>query len=133
LRSVLDTNVIVSGIFFGGLPAEILRAWEERRFELVISADILAEYDRIAELAVARSADLDIQEILDRLVTGALAITAAPLPEPVCSDPDDDKFLACAIAAGAPVVVSGDRALQAADSYCGLRVLSPTAFVRLHL
>jgi predicted nucleic acid-binding protein len=56
-------------------------------------------------------------------------VAAPPLPEPVCSDPDDDKFLACAVAAGAAYVVSGDRGLQAASPYGKVTVIRPRALV----
>jgi predicted nucleic acid-binding protein len=55
------------------------------------------------------------------------------LAEPVSRDPDDDKFLACALAASAPVVVSGDRDLQTLGSWQGVRVLSPRAFADEYL
>jgi predicted nucleic acid-binding protein len=55
------------------------------------------------------------------------------LPEPVCSDPDDDKFLACAVAAGAPVVVSGDAALLKVSGWNGIDVLKPRTFVDRYL
>ena len=44
MRVVLDTNVLVSAIFFSGPPARILSAWLEDKFELAVSAEILAEY-----------------------------------------------------------------------------------------
>jgi predicted nucleic acid-binding protein len=52
MKVVLDTNVLVSGIFFSGPPAEILRAWSQGKFKLVLSPQILDEYTRVsAELA----------------------------------------------------------------------------------
>lgn len=56
-------------------------------------------------------------------------IAATQLTESVCDDPDDDKFLACALASKAKVVVSGDKALQRVSGYRGIQVLSPTTFV----
>ncbi len=44
MRAVLDTNVVLSGFFFGGLPGQILDAWRDARFTLVLSAAILGEY-----------------------------------------------------------------------------------------
>ena len=49
MKVVLDTNVFLSGVFFGGLPYEILRAWRDRRLSLVFSPDILDEYRRTGE------------------------------------------------------------------------------------
>ena len=60
-------------------------------------------------------------------------VDAPPLPESVCDDPDDDMFLACAIASGAEIVVTGDRALLRASGYGGVEVLSPQTFVDHYL
>jgi len=47
MRIVLDTNVFVSGIFFSGAPHRILRAWRDERVQIVYSAAILLEYERV--------------------------------------------------------------------------------------
>jgi len=49
MKVVLDTHVLISGIFFSGLPSRILKAWAEARIELVASVEVLAEYRRVAE------------------------------------------------------------------------------------
>jgi len=46
VRVVLDTNVVLSGVFFGGVSGEILAAWSHGRFDVVVSAAIFAEYGR---------------------------------------------------------------------------------------
>ena len=43
MKVVLDTNVLISGIFFSGPPARVIRAWAGSEFELVASVEILAE------------------------------------------------------------------------------------------
>ena len=47
MRIVLDTNVFVSAAFFGGVPGRILEAWRDGRLQLVLSAAILDEYQRV--------------------------------------------------------------------------------------
>ena len=49
MKVVLDTNVVMSGIFFGGIPRSILSKWSEGGFELILSVEILQEYERVAE------------------------------------------------------------------------------------
>ena len=51
----------------------------------------------------------------------------------VCADPDDDKFLACALASGARIIVSGDKHLVDVSGYRGIEVLRPRAFVDRYL
>ncbi|HDQ03521.1 MAG TPA: putative toxin-antitoxin system toxin component, PIN family [Deltaproteobacteria bacterium] len=49
MKVILDTNVLISGIFFSGPPAKILEAWQDRKFTLVISPEIFLEYKKVAE------------------------------------------------------------------------------------
>ena len=48
MRAVLDTNVVMSAIFFGGVPFDVLNAWHNGEFELVVSDGVMAEYREIA-------------------------------------------------------------------------------------
>lgn len=64
MRIVLDTNVLMSGIFFGGVPGEILEAWKEGRIALVLSASILDEYRSTGEEMEAEYGDFGLFSIL---------------------------------------------------------------------
>ncbi len=68
-------------------------------------------------------------ELLRLVLVTADFVAAHDLSEPVCSDPDDDKFLACAIASGVSLIVSGDRALLRVDGFAGVRVVTPRTFL----
>ena len=59
MRVVLDTNVLVSGIFFTGSPAQVLAAWAGGRFELLASVEILAEYRRVGTRLGSKYAAVD--------------------------------------------------------------------------
>ena len=48
MKVILDTNVVISAVYFGGAPLKILKAWRDGLIELVVTDDILAEYDEIA-------------------------------------------------------------------------------------
>ena len=125
MRIVLDTNVFVSGVFFGGVPGRILDAWRDARVQLVLSAEILAEYQRVGQVLAAQYPGVDLEPFLGLLTVQAEIVEAPDLPEPVCFDPDDDKFLACAIAAGVAVIVSGDKDLLDQSGWRSVRVLRP--------
>jgi predicted nucleic acid-binding protein len=49
MKVVLDTNVLISGIYFGGLPGKILEAWGARQFQLLVSTESIQEYLNVAE------------------------------------------------------------------------------------
>ncbi len=108
MRIVLDTNVLISGIFFSGLPGKILQAWHSQKLQLFVSVEILDEYFSVAERLTNRYAGVEYEEILGLIVQNAELVQVTDLPEPVCEDPDDDKFLACALASNTNIIVSGD-------------------------
>ena len=129
MKVVLDTNVLISGIYFGGIPGKILEAWGARRFQLLVSTEILQEYLNVAERLADRYAGVEYESILGLIIQNAELVQPSKLPEPVSTDPDDDKFLACALAGESTTIVSGDSDLINVSGYCGIKVLTPKAFV----
>ena len=129
MRIVLDTNVLISGIYFSGLPGKILQAWSSGKFQLVASIEILEEYLDVAERLANRYHDVEYKEILGLIVENAHLVQTTALPEPVCDDADDDKFLACALSSNTNIIVSGDSDLLRVSGYCGIQVLTPKAFL----
>lgn len=133
MRVILDTNVFVSGVFFSGPPYEILNAWRHGKITLVVSPEILNEYDRVGRELAGEFPTVDLAPAIELLALEGEVVKAPPLAEPVCTDPDDDKFLACAVASGTKIISSGDRALRKTTGYAGIEVLSPREFVDKHL
>lgn len=133
MRIVLDTNVFVSGIFFGGPPGTILEAWQKGRFEVAISGEILVEYERVCKELSAKSPGIDPAPFLELVALNAALYDCPPLPEQVCGDCDDDKFLACALAAGSKHVISGDKLLLKVSGHGGIEVIRPRDFVDRYL
>ncbi len=134
MRIVVDTNVVVSGaISAKGAPAEILRRWRQGQFELLVSEPMLAEYERALSYGRVRARHQMSQAEIHALVTQfrRFAILVEPLArlQVVTDDPDDDKFLECAVTGGAAYIVSGDPHLLAVKHYQGIQILSPAAFV----
>jgi uncharacterized protein len=60
MRIILDTNVFISGIFFSGPPFEILNAWRHSRLQIVITKEILEEYQRVAKSLADKFPTVDI-------------------------------------------------------------------------
>ncbi len=133
MKVVLDTNVFVSGIFFGGPPARILTAWQEGQIELIASVEILQEYERVCQELSAAAPGIDPTPFLKLVALDATLIEIPPLPAPVCTDSDDDKFLACALTAGSNLVISGDKQLLATNGYHGLQIIRPREFIDRYL
>ena len=126
---VLDTNVVMSAIFFGGTPLQVLRAWNDGMVQVVVSDDVLDEYREIAARMRAKFPSVDPDEWIDYIERNATKVGAPMLAEQVCEDGDDDVFLACALASGSKIVCSGDKLLLACNGWRGIEVLTPRAFV----
>jgi putative PIN family toxin of toxin-antitoxin system len=133
VKVILDTNVFISGVFFGGPPHQILSAWRDGKIKLVISQEILREYLRVGEVFANKFSSIDLQPILDLVTIEAELYDTKDFFRPVCSDPDDDKFLACAIASGSRIIVSGDKHLIKVSGFRGIEILKPHEFIKKHL
>jgi putative PIN family toxin of toxin-antitoxin system len=129
VKIIIDTNVFVSGVFFTGPPHEILNAWRNGRFTIVVSSEILAEYTEVGRRLSSEYPGTSLSRALSLVAVEAETISAPSLKEPVCEDPNDDMFFACAVASGTQVIVSGDRHLHRASGYRGIEVLSPRQFL----
>jgi len=131
MKAILDTNVVISGIFFGGHPRKIIEYAQQRIFTNVISHDILDEYTAVVNRIAALYQNLNASKILDSIIA-ASELTFSIVPkEPVCKDPHDDKFLSAALAAKVQTIVSGDTHLKAVSGWAGITVVSPDVFFKM--
>jgi putative PIN family toxin of toxin-antitoxin system len=133
MKIILDTNVFVSGVFFSGPPYEILKGWRDGKFQLVVSQEILEEYHRVGETLGKQFSKVNLEPIFELLTIEAHIVTPPILPENVCNDSDDDKFIACAIASQTWIIVSGDKHLLDVSGYYGIEVLRPRLFIEKYL
>jgi len=133
MKVVLDTNVLISAIFFSGPPSRILAAWIDDEFEIVVSTDILEEYREVATRVGERFPGVEVRPVLDRVALHSLLAVPVKLPDDACTDRDDIEFLECAVGCRADCVVSGDRALLRSSGYGGIEVLTPRRFVEKRL
>ena len=95
----------------------------------IFSREILDEYFAVCDRLALRYPEIDISSILMLLAQNSLMVEAQPLPEPVSCDPDDDKFLACALACDTRIIISGDRDLITVSGYKNVKVVTPREFV----
>ena len=128
MRVVLDTNVFSSS-FFGGNPRAVIDLWKTGRLTLCLSQEILDEYvEVLRRLGLDSTPELD--ELLTFFATGSHILFTIRTPEVrVVTDPDDDRFIACALALKAAYIVTGDKALLDVRHCQGLEVVTPRAFL----
>lgn len=128
MRIIIDTNVLVSGLFFSGIPFKILRGIKQKKYTPVISSSIAREYKQTIQKLAGHFSKINADDQLELFITASIICEPKPLPEPVCEDPDDDKFIACALASGTKIIVSGDKHLLDASGYHGIKILKPRHF-----
>lgn len=129
MRLVLDTNVVVSALLWDGTPERLIDLAGEGTIELVTSAALLAELAELLnrpKLAAKLARDAQsAEEIVARYRELTELIEAPAIEEARLRDPDDAAVLACAIAAHAEAIVSGDKDLQSLGCYQDIPILSP--------
>lgn len=116
-------------MFFNGPPYQILKLWQERRVQIVITTEILDEYKMVSDILANQFPAIDLNPILNYLIVNAEMITPSSLNETICDDPDDDKFIACAIACNCKIIVSGDKHLLRISGYKNIEVQKPREFI----
>jgi len=127
IRVVLDSNIYISALLFGGNPRRILQLAEESAFELAVSPEIRSEVEETL-LEKFRWTGTEVAWVADRLWPHAqLVIPESSISD--CSDPDDNRVLECALDSPARVVVTGDRHLLALDPWRGIRIVTARAFL----
>ena len=134
LRAVLDANVFVSAaIRPAGPPGRIIeRFLGENGFTLVLSEGIVREVLRALEYPKVRRyvrRDLDPALWFEDLVVLAELVAGTVQVARVSDDPDDDKYLAAAVAGRASFVVTGDPHLLTVREYEGVRIMTPRSFL----
>lgn len=129
MRLVIDTNVVASGIFFGGKPRELLNLLFQRKVEVYASPDIIAEYQETFDYLVNKYPNRLVNTPVSQIAL-ACRIIEPTSDIHVCRDPDDDKFISCAVDGRCIYVVSGDKDLLVLEEYKGIEIITVADFFK---
>lgn len=127
MKIVIDTNIVVSGIVFGGKPERLLRLAIKNDVEMCISSKILAEYDEIIARLSAKYPNRPKSITLKDLIDSA-SIVSPTQTVTVCRDNDDNKFIECVLAGKCLYIVSGDADLLDLKAYAGIEIVTVAEF-----
>lgn len=132
-RVVLDTNILISALLFRGEISGIVCLWKEGKIIPLVSKETFAEFRQVLEYPKFSLTDAEIKTIIEEeslpffeIVDDTGKIRGA------CSDPDDDKFISCAVSAGADFIVSGDKELCSLGRYKTVRIVTASYFLKLY-
>lgn len=133
IKVVLDTNVVISGTFWTGKSFKILEMATGGDITMVISKPIIEEYDReIHSDEIVEKTDLNDKarrRAVHRIIQSSVVVEPSRHFEIVEDDPDDDKFIDCAVEGKADYIVSQDKHLFVLEEIKGIQILKPGEFL----
>ncbi len=128
MKVVFDTNVLIAAFLTEGVCSKVLVRARKHEFQLVLSADIIGETERVLRKKFKLSPS-EISSVSALLKEAASEILHKVDPiSPICRDPDDDKILACASEADADYIVTGDEDLLVIKRYGRTKIVTPKVF-----
>jgi len=129
IRVVVDTNVFTSS-FFSGNPKKIIDLWKTGEITLCLSRPIIDEYVEVLH-RLGLQDEHELEELLGLFARGFHCLFTAKTPslKIVNDDPDDDKFMECAVALKSSFIISGDKHLTSIEDYMGIKIISPGEFL----
>lgn len=135
MRLVLDTNTIISGLLWAGKPGKLLDLAEASQISLFTSVPLLTELQGILNRGKfakqIKTRGLSANDFFDGYASLANLVFPAVIKPTIVRDPADDAVLACALAAQADLIVSGDGDLLTLREFHGIRIVNPATAITL--
>jgi putative PIN family toxin of toxin-antitoxin system len=126
---IIDTNVLISGIFWAGIPGKIISAWLDDKIVLIATMEIINEYIRVIEDLGRKFKTIDTSSLINLIMVKIQVHQDIIISESFCRDPDDDKFILCALATRVRYIITGDKdLLECTKVPHGLTILNPNDF-----
>ncbi len=132
IRVVLDTNILVSSLLFGGELSKIVDIWLKGKIIPLISPETFKEFQKVLTYPKFSLTEKEIKMIIEEYILPFFEVV-----EPkesisgICNDPDDDKFLVCALSGNAEYIISGDKKLCSLKKYNGVKIITAREFLRI--
>ena len=129
MKVVLDTNVLISAIMFGGKSREVLEMGISGKIKISLSQDILKELAGVLVGRKFRASVTFVQQTIHELSEIAELVIVREEIKAIKNDPDDNRILECAVSAKADYIVSGDSDLLSLEHFRKIKILSPSDFL----
>ena len=135
MRVVVDTNVFISSFLnTEGNSRKVIDLWRFEKITLCLSKAIQAEYfEVLGRFGMSEEPEgAELVQLLQKRYN-QFFLAAVPTISAISENPADNKFIECAVAADAKCIISGDRHLLNLKLFKGIRILSPTEFLKVKL
>ena len=130
MRVVVDTNALVSALLFAGVSSKLVPLWQSRSVIALVSRSILEEYLRVLSYPKFKLSAAEIKHLLQEEVLPFVDVVVPRRRLRVVKrDPSDDRFIECAVAGKASVIISGDKDLLSIGSYRKILIQTPAQFL----
>jgi uncharacterized protein len=134
LRVILDTNVLISALLFRGELSVLVPLWKDGTFIPIFTKETFAEFRSVLAYPKFKLTNDEIDCIIQEEVLPYFDVAAgAQQICGVCKDPQDNKFLSCAMAAHAYLIVTGDQAFYELKKFKSVKIISPAMFIKLFI
>lgn len=130
MRVVLDTNVLISALLFTGVASGLVPLWQKGAITVLLSREILDEYLRVLAYQKFQLSEAEIKAAIEEELLPFVQVIKPGLRVRVLKrNPSDNKFLECAVAGKADVLISGDKELLALGHYRSVRIQTSSRFL----
>jgi len=133
IRAVCDTNIVVSGLLWGGAPAQAIDAAIEQQITLLTSEILIAELMKVLSRSKFKPRFEQLGKSAEDFVANYRALVEIVIPAPILptiiADPTDDAVLACAAGGKAEYIVSGDKHLLMLGRFEAIPIITINDFL----
>jgi putative PIN family toxin of toxin-antitoxin system len=132
-KVVIDTNIFISGFGWDAKPEKVLKLLKHKRIINYISLEILDELKRVVSYPKLKFSEKLQNRILEFVFFYSEIIEPTEHISHITKDPEDNKFLECAIAARAEFIISGDPHLINIAEYRAIKIVDAATFLNIIL
>ena len=131
MRVVLDSNILISAINYGGIPRDIYNLGKYKLIDIIISEPILKETSGVLERKFHYSHEITTL-ISSELMGSSIVVNPTKRIDEIKDDPSDNKFLEAAISGNADYIISGDKHLLNLKKYTSIKIVIPAEFLEIY-
>ncbi len=132
IRVVLDTNILESSLLFKGELTLFHTYWKEKRILPLLSRDTFQELQQVLTYPKFNLSDDEITFLIkEEILPYFEVVDIEHNIQGVCSDPDDDKFISCALSGDSAYIITGDKALPAVSPYKKIKIITPAEYLKM--